>query len=81
MKIKYFAWIKDITKKDYEMIISEYPDNISELKKLLSNKYPNLQKHISNNTIRYSINMEYRSEDEKLKSSDEIGIFPPVSGG
>ena len=81
MKIKYFAWIKDITKKDYEMINSEYPDNISELKKFLSNKYPNLQKHISNNTIRYSINMEYRSEDEKLKSSDEIGIVPPVSGG
>tara|TARA_B100000524_G_scaffold230474_1_gene122245 strand:- start:288 stop:434 length:147 start_codon:yes stop_codon:yes gene_type:complete len=33
MKIKYFAWIKDITKKDYELIEKDFPKNIEELKK------------------------------------------------
>ena len=32
MKIKYFAWIKDITKKDYEIIEKDFPKNIEELK-------------------------------------------------
>ena len=32
MKIKYFAWIKDITNKDHEIIEKDYPKNIEELK-------------------------------------------------
>ena len=36
MKIKYFAWIKDITKKDYELIEKDFPKNIEELKKYLN---------------------------------------------
>ncbi len=81
MKIKYFAWIKDITNKDFEIIDSNYPKDINELKKYLDSNYPELQKHTSNNTIRFSLNFEYVSTNEKLVSTDEIGLFPPVSGG
>ena len=58
MKIKYFAWIKDITKKDVEVLNSNYPKNIEELKKYLILIYPSLEKHISKNILRYAINME-----------------------
>ena len=81
MKLKYFAWIKDITGKDHEYINENFPDNISELKKILNTSYPDLEKHLSKDVLRYAINMEYISKDQKLNSTDEIAIFPPVSGG
>tara|TARA_B100000963_G_scaffold256152_1_gene224706 strand:- start:2501 stop:2746 length:246 start_codon:yes stop_codon:yes gene_type:complete len=81
MKIKYFAWVKDITKKDYELIESNYPKNINELKKFLNKSYPELEKHINSNILRYAINMEYIYINQELFPSDTIAIFPPVSGG
>ena len=81
MIIKYFAWIKDITNKDQEEIVADYPKNIFELKEMLSKSYPKLEKHIKNDILRYAINMEYTYKNTKLSSSDEIAVFPPVSGG
>ena len=81
MKIKYFAWIKDITKKDYELIEKDFPKNINELKKNLNTMYPDLEKHIMSDILRFAINQEYVSENSEIKSTDEIAIFPPVSGG
>ena len=81
MKIKYFAWIKDITKKDYDIIEKNHPKNIEELKEILIKSYPNLQDHITKDVLRYAINLEYTSSNKKLSSNDEIAIFPPVSGG
>tara|TARA_B100000965_G_C18915160_1_gene466342 strand:+ start:38 stop:283 length:246 start_codon:yes stop_codon:yes gene_type:complete len=81
MKIKYFAWIKDITKKDYELIEKDFPRNIEELKKNLNIMYPDLEKHIMSDILRFAINQEYVSENSEIKSTDEIAIFPPVSGG
>ena len=81
MKIKYFAWIKDITKKDYELIEKDFPRNIEELKKNLNIMYPDLEKHIMSDILRFAINQEYVSENSEIKSTDEIAIVPPVSGG
>ena len=81
MKIKYFAWIKDITKKDYELIEKDFPKNIEELKKNLNIMYPELEKHIMSDILRFAINQEYVSKNSEIKSTDEIAIFPPVSGG
>ena len=81
MKIKYFAWIKDITKKDYELIEKDFPRNINELKKNLNTMYPDLEKHIMSDILRFAINQEYVSKNSEIKSTDEIAIFPPVSGG
>ena len=38
MNIKYFAWIKDITNKDDEMINEDHPKNIDELRALSNPK-------------------------------------------
>ena len=81
MIIKYFAWIKEITNKEQEVIDKYHPKNINELKNILCKSYPDLEKHIKNDVLRFAINMEYISINQKLNSSDEIAIFPPVSGG
>ncbi len=81
MKIKYFAWIKDITEKDYEIFEKDFPKNINELKKILIKSYPDLEKYITEDILRYAINMEYISTNKNLQPSDEVALFPPVSGG
>ncbi len=43
--------------------------------------YPDLEKHIMSDILRFAINQEYISKNSEIKSTDEIAIFPPVSGG
>ena len=81
MKIRYFAWIKEITNKEFDIINKNYPKSINELKTYLNKSYPALEKHFNDNILRFAINTEYSSTNKKLDPTDEIAIFPPVSGG
>lgn len=81
MKIKYFAWIKDITENDEEEINSNEVDNLKKLKIFLITKYPDLKKYFNKEVLRFAVNQEYVFENIKLNQEDEIAIFPPVSGG
>ena len=46
MKIKYFAWLKDITNNESETFNNININDINELKKHIVKKYPELKKHI-----------------------------------
>ena len=82
MIIKYFAWLKDITEVEEEVIEDSSIIDIDTLKKFLKKKYPKLKKHFNNdNIIRFAINFSYTYENDKIKPNDEIALFPPVSGG
>ena len=81
MRIRYFAWIKDITNKDDDIIDTNHPKTIQELKKYLENLYPELKKHFLKDVLRFAVNQEYVSENLSLRPIDDIAIFPPVSGG
>ena len=81
MKIKYFAWIKDITDHEYEEISSEKINNLDELKVFIIKKYPDLKKHLDKEILRFAVNQEYIINNIKLDANAEIAIFPPVSGG
>ena len=82
MKIKYFSWLKDITKVESEEITNDSITDIDSLKKYLSNNYPKIRKYlIDEKIIRIAINLEYTNENVKIFHKDEIALFPPVSGG
>tara|TARA_B100001123_G_scaffold448532_1_gene610072 strand:+ start:1710 stop:1958 length:249 start_codon:yes stop_codon:yes gene_type:complete len=82
MIIKYFAWLKNITKKEEEIIENKSIIDVNSLKQFLKKKYPKLNEHFDNNDlIRIAINYSYTYENDKIKSNDEIALFPPVSGG
>ncbi len=82
MKIKYFAWIKNITGIDEEFITENNVKDIKSLKNYICLRYPKLKKYIlKEDIIRVAINFEYTSKNKKLKTKDEIALFPPVSGG
>ena len=81
MKIKYFAWIRELTKNDEEYLDSNKVNNLDKLKKFLLTKYPYLQKHFDQDVLRFAVNQEYIVENIELHEDDEIAVFPPVSGG
>ena len=82
MKIKYFSWLKKITKIDEENISDTNIKDIENLKNYLCKKYPELKKYIKQeDLIRIAVNLEYIQNNKKLKEIDEIAFFPPVSGG
>ena len=81
MKIKYFAWIRELTKNDEEHLDSNEIQNLEELKKFLLTKYPDLLKHFDQEILRFAVNQEYVVENIDLNKDDEIAVFPPVSGG
>ena len=81
MKIKYFAWIRELTKNDEEHLDFDKINNMDKLKMFLSTKYPHLQKHFDKEILRFAVNQEYVVENIDLNEDDEIAVFPPVSGG
>jgi len=81
MKIKYFAWIKEITNNEEEDISSINIDNLDKLKDFIITKYPDLKKHLDKEILRFAVNQEYVVKNIDLNPNDEIAVFPPVSGG
>ena len=82
MKIKYYAWLKNITNTEIEEIDNNNIPDIKCLKKYLCQKYPKLKDYfIKDQVIRVAVNLEYTTKNIKISNQDEIALFPPVSGG
>lgn len=80
MDVLLFGIAKDIVGKS-QLQFSEtdkVPSSVSELKKILSDTYPEFSKLSS---LAVAVNSEYAKDDVSLKRNDEIAIIPPVSGG
>ena len=79
MNIICFGIARDIIQgSNFRIAAEEAPKNVSELRGWLAVNYPAFSelKHYM-----IAINQEYGQEDSLLKSTDEIVIIPPVSGG
>jgi molybdopterin synthase sulfur carrier subunit len=83
MIIKYFAWLKNITKTEEENVEDENIRDVETLKKFLLKKYPKFNQYMKkeDDFIRVAVNLEYVTANVTLNAEDEIALFPPVSGG
>ncbi|NON63245.1 MoaD family protein [Acidianus sp. RZ1] len=82
IRVKYFAFIKDITGKNEEIIETQCKDIVC-LKKQLINKYGKkmeeiLEKGIAGTNIAVLVN---GSISQEIADGDEIAILPPPAGG
>ena len=84
MKIIYFAWVREKTGISEEQI-DKLPDNIKTVADLINwqSKRGNGFSDAFNDSkaIRVAINQEYSTQDKKIKITDEVAFFPPVTGG
>jgi molybdopterin converting factor small subunit len=83
LKIRLFGFLREKMDSD-NLIISIHDTSISlkELRKYLEGLYPSLGLNEIN--FVFAVNKVIRNEDNEdinVKSSDEIAIIPPISGG
>ena len=82
MKILYFAKLKQLIGKSEEIISIKQKKKISQVINELKNRndvYNFAFKET--NSLQYAVNCEYVDLNFIVKDSDELAIFPPVSGG
>ena len=79
IKVLYFSSIKDKIGITSENIKIAENSTVSDLIKLLSEKYPQIKDSLKNSM--FAVNEEYASIEQELKEGDTVAIIPPVSGG
>lgn len=78
LNILLFGITRDIIGDHSFTIYLNEGENVSDLKKYLFTKYPQMKKLRS---LMIAVNNEYASDDLQLSEKDEIALIPPVSGG
>ena len=80
MKVLLFGIAKDIVGDSHLQFSNadKTPSSVSELKKVISETYPEFSKLSS---LAVAVNSTYAQDDVVINATDEIAIIPPVSGG
>ena len=77
LKVKTFGITRDILGGRFVEI--EFPDDtVSSLRSELNRKYPELE---GLRSLFVAVNNQYAEDSQKISSTDEIALIPPVSGG
>jgi sulfur-carrier protein len=83
MKLLYFAWLRQKIGTAEEIV--EPPREVATVGALiewLKTRGPNYAEALKNpKLVRVAVNREYVPLGHALKQGDEIGLFPPVTGG
>ncbi len=79
LKIRFFGSVKDEAGKEvYELDIPEGA-MVMDLERSLRRELPQLW--TGRSQLFFAVNQKYADQNEKLNESDEIALFPMVSGG
>ena len=83
MRILYFAWLRQKTGIDAEDV--EMPPEILDVAGLLDwlkERNSNFADALADfDSIRVAVNQEFAELDAPVAQSDEVAIFPPMTGG
>ncbi len=77
--VLYFATLKDRVGVDRELVDLPEGATVATLKEHLRARHVDLAPALDTAVV--SVNREFAFDDEALQEGDEVGLFPPVSGG
>jgi molybdopterin synthase catalytic subunit len=77
--VLYFASLRELVGARREDLELPEPSTVGDLKSTLGQRGARLS--LALDSALFSINREFAFPDERLNDGDEIGVFPPVSGG
>jgi molybdopterin synthase sulfur carrier subunit len=80
LTILFFAWVREVTGKDQDQV--PFPaDGLtgSQVIDILVERYPGLKDRASR--LHIAVNQDHVAPSTPLKPSDEVALFPPVTGG
>jgi MoaE-MoaD fusion protein len=80
INVKLFATLKAKAQTSQVMVdlASENPA-VADLLAQISRQYPGLESSVK--SVLVAVNNEYAFPEQVLNASDEVALFPPVSGG
>ena len=83
MKLLYFAWLRArIGQAEEELPRPEEVRDVGSLLAWLSARGPRYAEAFRDlSVVRVAVNHEYVGRDHPIRDGDEIGLFPPVTGG
>jgi molybdopterin synthase catalytic subunit len=79
VRILYFAILRDRAGVRQESLDLPERATLADLKAEIAGRRPALAPHLEHAVI--SVNHDFAQSDQPLADGDEVGIFPPVSGG
>ena len=72
-----FLELKEILKKNTEIIEINDSISVKQLKETINAKYP----EVSEKTYQIAVNEEFVQDNDTVKNMDIVALIPPVSGG
>ncbi|MEM0929135.1 MAG: molybdopterin converting factor subunit 1 [Pseudomonadota bacterium] len=83
MKVTYFSWLRTKTGVPAEDVpLPDDIDTMGELISLLGQTHPALQELTEQEgSLRCTVNRRYVDMTHPVTNTDEVTIFPPVTGG
>ncbi len=79
VEVKFFGPLRDVVRTDCLRINVPSPSTGEAAFDALVSRFPDLNRWRS--SLRLAVNLEYVPFSTVLRSSDEISLIPPVSGG
>ena len=82
MKILFFGNLREQLGTG-EIVVPLAPgtNNIADLLEALKQRGSEWQQALSTGSLLYAVNQTMASQDTLLQDSDEVALFPPVTGG
>ena len=83
MKLLYFAWLRArIGRADEELALPHEVYNVGGLLEWLQTRGPGYAEALRDlSVVRVAVNQDYVGREHRVRDSDEVAIFPPVTGG
>jgi molybdopterin synthase sulfur carrier subunit len=83
VKIMFFARLRELLGSDtLEIADADCPIDVAGLRAMLRlSVNPDLADSLADPNVFCAVNQKVVSDDEPLASSDEVGFFPPMTGG
>lgn len=83
MKVLYFAWVRaKIGIAEESVSLPAGVESVGQFMQWLKGRGPGFAEALKDTKfIRVAVNQEFAGADVRLTDSDEVALFPPVTGG
>ena len=80
MIIKLFATLKEMLGQgEIDITLPDGATSVRELRRLVAQSHPALTQLVDRSVV--AVNHEFAFNEDFVQDSDEVALFPPVSGG
>lgn len=83
MRLLYFAWLRaKIGTAEEELQLPSQIHDVNALLEWLKSRGPRYADALKDlKIVRVAVNQDYVGPEHRVRDSDEVAIFPPVTGG